>query len=460
MNTRAKITNKKSEAKSNKSASKIQKSDLSQSISLPINHILFLHRTIGNQAVQKLFKSGVIQAKLRIGQPNDKYEQEADRVADEVMRMREPQVQRQVEPEEEEETLQPKPLASQITPLVQVQRQEELEEEEETLQAKPLSDQITPLVQRQVEPEEEEEEEPIQTKQVSTRAPAVTPNLASRIQLLKAGGQPLPKSVRDFFEPRFGHDFSHVRVHTDAQAVDTSQILNAQAFTVGRDIVFGVRHYAPETTSGRKLLAHELTHVLQQEETVPAHQKAGGKDSRGEFAHLAGSQTPLPVLQRTPAPAPATVTIQPVRTVYYNVTGNTLAEVSAKLDPIEWGRCDYRFRYTYRSTNGVATQVSVTLRLTIRLPRWTGRGWGRASAAAKAEWRRMLGCLRTHENGHAGISRRWAPILQQWLLNQSVANLATIWERGLAQHEAEQVAYDSRTRHGQTQNVTLDTRIP
>ena len=120
---------------------RIQRTKSSQPIKSPTDRILFLQRTIGNQAVQRLIKSGTLQAKLKIGQPGDKYEQEADRVADAVMRMPEPGVQRQVKPqEEEEETLQSKPLANQITPLVQVQRQEESEEEEEeTLQAKPLA---------------------------------------------------------------------------------------------------------------------------------------------------------------------------------------------------------------------------------------------------------------------------------------------------------------------------------
>ena len=90
--------------------------------------------------MQRLIKSGTLQAKLKIVQPRDKYEQEVDRVADAVMP--EPGVQRQEE--EEEETLQSKPLVKQITPLVQVQRQEEPEEkEEEMLQAKPLAEEIT-----------------------------------------------------------------------------------------------------------------------------------------------------------------------------------------------------------------------------------------------------------------------------------------------------------------------------
>jgi hypothetical protein len=142
------------EVKKSSSNSRVRRNERLQSMDTPADRILFLQRTARNQAVSRLMRSGALQAKLRIGQPGDVYEQEADRVADEVMRMPEPGVQRQVEPEEEEETLQSKPLANQITPLVQVQRQEEPEEEEETLQAKPLAEEITPLVQRQVEPKE------------------------------------------------------------------------------------------------------------------------------------------------------------------------------------------------------------------------------------------------------------------------------------------------------------------
>ncbi|MFV1977704.1 MAG: hypothetical protein ACC651_18330 [Candidatus Scalindua sp.] len=76
-----------------KSTYQIKKAKFSKSIHSPVDHILHLHRTIGNQAVQRMFNSGVIQAKLKIGQPGDMYEQEADRVADQVMRMPEPAIQ-------------------------------------------------------------------------------------------------------------------------------------------------------------------------------------------------------------------------------------------------------------------------------------------------------------------------------------------------------------------------------
>ena len=84
-------------------------------------------------------------------------------------------------------------------------------------------------------------------------------------EVVCSSGQPLDASVRAFFEPRFGHDFSHVRVHTDSKAPASVQAVNALAYTVGRDVVFGAKQYAPGTVEGQRLLAHELTHVVQQE---------------------------------------------------------------------------------------------------------------------------------------------------------------------------------------------------
>jgi len=239
MGEKAKVTAKKPEMKKSKTP-QARKGDFNSPISSPIDHILFLQRTIGNQAVQRLFKSGVIQANLKIGQPGDIYEQEADRVADAVMRMQEPRLQRQ---EEEEE-----------------------KEEEELIQTKPMSEQITPLVQRQVEEEEEEEEEEetIQAKETPGHVTGVTPEIESRITAIKGGGHPLPKSVRTFFEPQFGQNFSHVRIHTNPEVAETAMALNAQAFTIGQDVMFGAGQYAPETTAGKRILAHELTHVVQQ----------------------------------------------------------------------------------------------------------------------------------------------------------------------------------------------------
>ena len=209
-----------------------------------------------------------IQAKLKIGQPNDKYEQEADRVADQVMRMPDPKLQRQPENEAGEATLQPKPLAGQITPLIQ--RQAEPDEEEELIQpgydheledSNPIMESVPT---RDAGELGGEEDELIQTKSLADKPGPVTAELHSKIQSLKGGGQTLSTSERTFFEPRFGTDFSHVRVHNNQQAAQLSQAINARAFTLGQDIVFNAGQYSPASSSGKSLMAHELTHVVQQ----------------------------------------------------------------------------------------------------------------------------------------------------------------------------------------------------
>lgn len=86
--------------------------------------------------------------------------------------------------------------------------------------------------------------------------------------VLRSPGQPLDSRTRAFMEPRFGHDFSQVRVHTDAQAAESARAVNALAYAVGRDLVFGTGKYEPATMEGRRLLAHELTHVVQQSSGV------------------------------------------------------------------------------------------------------------------------------------------------------------------------------------------------
>jgi hypothetical protein len=99
--------------------------------------------------------------------------------------------------------------------------------------------------------------------------PDVTDGLETAIRGLGAG-EPLPAAERAFLEPRFGHDFGHVRIHAGPDAQAVSAHVQARAFTRGHHIAFGAGEYAPGTTAGRRLLAHELTHVVQQEQGAPA----------------------------------------------------------------------------------------------------------------------------------------------------------------------------------------------
>ncbi|MDX8398715.1 MAG: DUF4157 domain-containing protein, partial [Gallionellaceae bacterium] len=148
------------------------------------------------------------------------------------------------------------------------------EEEEEELQAKFADEHM----QRQ--PIEEEDEE-MQAKEVPGKAPQVGSGVESRINSLKGGGQPLDPATRSFFEPRFGHDFSGVRVNSGGNASEAAKSVNARAFTLGSNMVFGSGQYQPESAEGKRLLGHELTHVVQQKQS-------------GEIKRIQTFQLPLP----------------------------------------------------------------------------------------------------------------------------------------------------------------------
>ncbi|MHC5939142.1 eCIS core domain-containing protein [Nostoc sp.] len=170
-----------------------------------------------------------IQAKLTIGEPGDRYEQEADRVASEV-------VQRINAPA----------LAGRS-----VQRQEEAEKD---IQAKP---EITTL-QRMKEPKEE-----LQAKLAIAGGEAST-DLESTINRARGSGQPLEAGLQRSMGQAMGAEFSGVRVHTDTQADHLNQSIQAKAFTTGQDVFFRQGKYNHSSRGGQELIAHELTHVVQQ----------------------------------------------------------------------------------------------------------------------------------------------------------------------------------------------------
>lgn len=153
-----------------------------------------------------------------------------------------------------------------------------LEREADRVAEAVVSGSATPAVQRTYAAGEEEEdlqrsatelptedeEEKLQTKRSPGTAPEVSPKTASRIATFRGGGEALSPTARSYFEPRFGRDLASVRLHTGAEAATAAREVQARAFTVGSDIAFGAGEYRPETQEGKKLLAHELTHTLQQ----------------------------------------------------------------------------------------------------------------------------------------------------------------------------------------------------
>lgn len=127
---------------------------------------------------------------------------------------------------------------------------------------------LAPVVRRKCATCEEEDKQ-VQTK---SAAPGMVgePAPAAVEQTLQTPGKPLDPGLRDFFEPRFGADFSAVRLHTDAAAAELATQVGAHAYAAGSDLVFASGAYAPETSSGRALIAHELAHVVQQTGGAPA----------------------------------------------------------------------------------------------------------------------------------------------------------------------------------------------
>ena len=213
------------------------------------NPILDLQRAAGNRAVRRMFEenasaagrgsadtetarfghdlsrvpahtnaAGAMQAKLAVNRPGDSHEQEADSVADNVLGMTEPRSRRAC-------------ACGGACPKCSNRNGVG-----ERIQAKPAhaNDAGAGAAPRSVE------------------------------ETLSSHGQPLDSAARDFFEPRFGRDFSGVRVHTDASAAESARAINARAYTLGSHIVFGQGEYEPGTHGGARLLAHELTHVVQQ----------------------------------------------------------------------------------------------------------------------------------------------------------------------------------------------------
>lgn len=171
-----------------------------------------------------------IQPRLTIGPVDDPAEREAERVAEQVMRM-------------PVHTLQRSPIS--IQRCGKCAKAASIAEMCPSCAAKARSS----VLQREA---------------ASGAVPEVTPEVEASIGAMRGGGQPLDAATRAFMEPRFGHDFGSVRIHTDTRAARTAAAVGALAFTVGSDIAFAAGQYQPGTDAGKRLIAHELTHVVQQ----------------------------------------------------------------------------------------------------------------------------------------------------------------------------------------------------
>jgi hypothetical protein len=231
----------------------------------------FSHAARGT--VQRKEAAPFFQAKLTVGGANDSYEKEADAVANDVVNRSQP-VQGAIQ----------RKNISRIQRLATSGVDEKSSTDEDRMR-RDKEVQTKPEIQRMNEgPQEEQEKEKVQMKQAEEEkdemggysiaqtkpdgasAGVASPQLSSRIESTSGRGQALPPGVREGMSASIGHDFSDVNIHTDQQAAAMNRELGAQAFTHGKDIYFNNGKFNPETTEGKKLLAHELTHVVQQSE--------------------------------------------------------------------------------------------------------------------------------------------------------------------------------------------------
>jgi hypothetical protein len=230
-------------------------------------------RDIGGKGEDIFFHRSPIQAKLSVGQPNDKYEQEADAMADKV-------VQRL----SSDDRVQSKPLIqNNYTPIIQEKcegcdkeeklRKKEDEPEkdigEDKLQRKPIFESEKSQHQEETEGIQRkcagcEKEEKLQKKEIPGSNGNIDPNIESTLSSTKGSGSPLNPEIQSRMESSFGADFSNIRIHNNSTAVQLSEDLHAQAFTHENDIYFNSGKYDIHAPGGQQLLAHELTHTIQQ----------------------------------------------------------------------------------------------------------------------------------------------------------------------------------------------------
>ena len=223
----------------------------------PLDPILHLQRMVGNQESFRLLRASGTQQKLNVSQPGGADEQEADRVAEQVMGMRSATAQRR---------------------------------RVGCAGRAPCSDRG---------------DEASTVQRAAEVAEAVNP-VPDRMLTSQGSGRALQPALRQFMESRFGHDFGSVRVHADAGAAESADAVSARAFTIGSSIFFGAGRFSPATAAGRRLLAHELTHVVQQGASTAKHQvdsEAGSEPNKSVHAPVnsaarIGTPAPPAAIQR------------------------------------------------------------------------------------------------------------------------------------------------------------------
>jgi hypothetical protein len=310
----AEMTEQEYLSKNQKTAQKKQKPASSPSAPVNIQRMDAgdLQRLVGNRQMQRMLgqrqpdrkPSLFIQTKLTVGAANDTYEQEADSVANKVMTMPDAPVQRQgngnvneeeqgnamriqrqnddndedmaamrIQRQEKQEEDQPLMAKRLMRDMVGVQRQND--DNDEDMAAKRIQrqndDNDEDMAAMRIQRQNDDNDEDMAAKRIQREGGVdmmgsfdVGEDVEKSIDSTRGSGAPLPDEARGFFEDRMGYDFGGVNVHTDSNAQNVNSSIQAQAFTTGKDIYFNADKYNPGSDDGKRLLGHELTHVVQQ----------------------------------------------------------------------------------------------------------------------------------------------------------------------------------------------------
>ncbi len=252
----------------------------------------FQNSTSGKYGLQTEAPSAFFQPRLTTGQPGDKYEREADAVADSVtssqhavtighqqpisavqkadLKQEEKPIQKATVKKEEENPIQKAAVEQEEEKAVQKAQEKDEEqpvqkvaemEEKEAVQKAAEKEEEDPV---QLAGEKDEEEDGVQAKEGGAIKTGRSADVGAQLAKGSRSGMALPAGLQHSMELRFGTSFQQVRIHTDANAIEMSRSIGAKAFTHGRDIYFNSGYYMPDSHQGRHLLAHELTHVVQQ----------------------------------------------------------------------------------------------------------------------------------------------------------------------------------------------------
>ena len=312
-----------------------------------------IQQVLGNH---EAFRTAVIQTKLTMNQPGDRYEQEADRLAEQVLRME-------------------NPIMADPFPLT-VNR--------------PGIRYLPPRLTAEINIVKDDR---LQAKEVAGTIPKPISNLQDQISALRTcgGSQSLPARTRTFFESRFGHDFSRVRIHTDVYAAGLATSLHAKAFTFGRDIAFASGKFAPYTEAGKKLLAHELTHTIQQGASAPY--RTGAERIQGQM--FSASSIPAYRIQRQ-CPAGITYNLgnrHPAHVPHCGAVNVTATAQPAGIPNLTWSLLNKTVAVA------VGTTINARGRITIDPAQTPGEIWVRAEQPAAGCLHDMPLIIRSHPTG-------------------------------------------------------------